>query len=162
MSRPSRLRWVAKWGGMVACVLTVLAYATTMRWYSVGVNSGKNYAIALGSGAVRVYWVGRWLPGFTPLTAMKPGRWARLADSLGDTRIRDGWLREAWWPESYFQAGLRWVSIPLWMPRTMLRRETLRLMAWCSTSSCVSAQSTESATFTRGSGQCGEGRKFLR
>ncbi|MBU0617500.1 MAG: hypothetical protein KKI02_07270 [Planctomycetes bacterium] len=115
MRRRSRTRRVLKWVGALACLVVVLAYGVTLCWKAVGLNSGENFAVNLRGGAVIVYWKVQDIPRMTPVTARQPGHWVYPA-TQGWADIAKVWSREALRPRLYFQAGLRWVNIPLWLP----------------------------------------------
>ncbi|MCZ6815847.1 MAG: hypothetical protein O7F76_04005 [Planctomycetota bacterium] len=101
MRRRSRLLRVAKWGGVVVCVLLAGAWLASLRWSGAYVvsNTSRTQVVGIGAGAIHYQFL----------------RFRVLG-------LADGWRPERttsaiWWPD-YRAAPMPgfMLSIPLWMP----------------------------------------------
>jgi hypothetical protein len=104
MKRRTRLRRVAKWAGMIICVLVVGAWVASLRWMLVGVNYRSFDGAGLRQGGV-VLALGKlprtdlWHPWEVGWTATRRPPVAPLG----------------WWPFTWEEEVCDGVFVPLWM-----------------------------------------------
>jgi hypothetical protein len=121
-------RRLLKWVATVLCLLIVLAAVANLRWCAIGVNSGGNYAVEVCGGAFAFWWKVQTVQWIIPKTAM-PQRWWVTDYPVGasDPPRWFWWWLQARVPRRCFQAGQRWVTIPLWIPLVLLAGPTAYL-----------------------------------
>jgi hypothetical protein len=105
-----RQRRVAKWAGLVVCLLIVAAWCASIRWgFGYGTVLSSRYSCYVAAGALSLVYRG----GAAPLDPSQWSSWAH--DSQVD-----------WWPmwENYSPFGTWYMqqqfTLPLWMPFVLL------------------------------------------
>jgi hypothetical protein len=102
LRRRSRLRYLAKWAGTVACVAVFAAATASLVWYEIGIRVTP-CDLSIRAGAVYVEWGDYRSPSVLayPYTETRPRgmAWMEYATKI---RTRDAW-------------GERVVHLPLWL-----------------------------------------------
>ncbi len=116
MSQHTRIRRIAKWAGLVVCVLIVVAWAASLRWYVTRFGTYVRADLCVGS--VRAAW--RTDSRFSRFRRVRVARWE--VSVVSPSRSRYGFR----WPTAESQPSLEmsWVSLPLWLPLLVIATPT--------------------------------------
>ncbi len=116
--RRSRVRWVLKWAGTVACGLILFAAAATV-WQEMGFEIGPRMSVHLSGGGLVLH---EEYDAWKKVVARAHERGeVYVAPSSGNQRswndILNEWCDRGLWPVWFdLSPFMRAISIPLWMP----------------------------------------------
>ena len=104
MYRPSRIRRIAKWSGVVVCVVLVAGWVVSLRWgiaYALGRLGRSDLEVSIAWGGIN-------------LVRFPPGS-SRLREGGFEFVRFEGWMT-AWLPMFSSMLGGSVLFIPMWMP----------------------------------------------
>ncbi|MCC6360533.1 MAG: hypothetical protein IT450_17480 [Phycisphaerales bacterium] len=122
--RRSRVRWVLKWTGTVACGLIVLLGVVGVWRMWVILYRGTDWFVGVGAGSVQFSWSNnpQTLAGFSRLPWIGP--------PVSEDLLADDWARLSVWVTSDVNPIYQYFGIPLWMPLAFFGALTGWLWWW--------------------------------